>query len=332
LRSQRFFLGYLRLQCGNALLQGTLLSGLGLLSLSFSLHPCIFNGLKFGRLFGSQTGNAVFFLLDARGPDRRDLADPGAPGQVLQLSLDGRFARDRLNPAVHTGREEAFTAGFDTCHSARMTLRALRTPSFGLSQKRLALGKCPLDLEVLASGLRVTEVKPLGPYPLQLKRGAQAFGFGGRQLRLHARPHGPGQRIAANHLEACFAPSWARVDHLVIDAPELALPTHCDRLLILRRDDNRRVKKRGLHHTLHIGLTGNADAKVTARFAIVYPSRHRHGLGLSGLQHILARPRPRRSTQPEQNSPPNTSFHRAPIHRKSHSTNRIGSKASNLIG
>lgn len=213
-----------------------------------------------------------------------------------------------------------------------MALRALRAPGFGLSQKRLAPGKSPLNFEVLAGDLRVTEVKPIGPHPLQLKRGVQAFGFGGRQLRLHARPHGPGQRIAANHLETCFAPQWASVDHLVIDTPELALPTHCDRLLVLRRDGNHRVKKRGLHHTLHFGLTGNADAQIAAGFAIEYPSRHRHGLGLSGLQHILARPRPRRSTQPQQHSPPNTSFHRAPIHRKNHSTNRIGSKASNLIG
>jgi hypothetical protein len=92
LRGQRFFLGNLRLQRSDALLQGTLLSGLGLLSLSLGLHSCVFNGLKFGSLFGSQAGDAVFLLLDARGPDRSDLANPGAPGQVLQLSLDGRFA------------------------------------------------------------------------------------------------------------------------------------------------------------------------------------------------------------------------------------------------
>jgi hypothetical protein len=92
LRSQRFFLGDLCLQGGNAVLQGTLLSGLGLLNLSLGLHSCVFDGLNFGRLFGSQAGDAVFLLLDARRPDRCDLADPGAPGQVLQLSLDGRFA------------------------------------------------------------------------------------------------------------------------------------------------------------------------------------------------------------------------------------------------
>ncbi len=166
MRGQRFFLGNLRLQRSDALLQGTLLSGLGLLSLSLSLQSCVFDGLKFGRLFGSQAGDAVFFLLDARGPDRRDLADPGTPGQVLQLFLDGRFARDRLNPTVHTGREEAFTAGFDACHSARMALRALRTPGFGLSQKRLALGKSPVNFGVLTAALRVSEVKPLGPHPL----------------------------------------------------------------------------------------------------------------------------------------------------------------------
>ncbi|PUE44577.1 hypothetical protein B9Z49_18530 [Limnohabitans sp. 2KL-51] len=297
-------------------MQRKLLGRLGLLSFLLGLQLGVFDGLQFGRLFSGLAGHTVFFLLDARGPDRCDLTHPGAPRQILQLHLNGRFARNRLNLAVHAGREKAFTTGFDARHGAGMALRALRAPGFGSSQKSLALDKSPVNSGVLNAGLRIIEVKPLGPHPVQLERGTHAFGLGRRQLRLHAGPHGAGQSVAADHLEAGFALRGAAIDHLVIDATGLALPTHRDRLFIQRCDGHGRVKKRGLHHTLHIGLTGHADAQIAAGLAIDHPRSHWNGLGLSGLQYVLARPCPRRSAQPQQPSPANTCSHRTPVHRK----------------
>ena len=92
MRGLRFFLCNLHLQGRDLVLQRTLLGGLGLLGLALGLQPGVFDSLQFLGLLGSDTGNAVFFLLDARGPDGRDLTHPGAPRQILQLPLDGSFA------------------------------------------------------------------------------------------------------------------------------------------------------------------------------------------------------------------------------------------------
>ena len=311
-----FFFGNLRLQGGNFLLQGTLFGCLGLLSLALGLHPRVFDGLQYGRLFGGFTGHTVFFLLEACCLHRCHLTHPGAPRQILQLPLNGRFARNRLHLAVDSGRKETFASGFEARHGAGMVLRALCAPGFGLGQKRIASGKGPLNLGVLATGLRVGEVEPLGPHLLQRESGAHAVGLGRRQLGLHARPHGPGQGVVADHLESSLALGGATIDHLVVDAPCLSLPTDRDKLFILRRDGHSRVKKRGLHHALDIGLAGHTDAHIAAGFAVQHPDSDGHGLGLSGLQHVLTRPRPRRSAQPQQPSPPNTCSHDSPVYRK----------------
>ena len=331
MRGLGFFFGNLRLQGSNLLLQGTLFGRLGLLGLTLGLQPRVFDGLLYGRLFGGCAGHKVFFLLDACSLHRCHLTHPGAPRQILQLPLDGRVARNCLHLAIDTGREKTFAAGFETRHGAGMALLALCAPGFGLGQKRLALGKGPLNFGVLATGLRVGEVEPLGPHPLQRECSAHAVGLGSRQLGLHASPHGPGQGVVADHLESGFALRGAAIDHLVVDAPGLTLPTHRDKLFILRRDGHSRVKKRGLHHTLDIGLAGHADAQIAAGLAIEHPGSNGHGLGLSGLQHVLTRPRPRRSEQPQQPSPPHTCSHDSPVYRKKQSTYRIGSKPPNLM-
>lgn len=315
-----FFFGNLRLQGGNLLLQGPLFGRLGLLGLALGLHPRVFDGLQLGRLFGGCAGLTVFFLLDARSPDRGDLTHPGTPRQILQLAPNGGFARNRLHLAVDTGREEPFAAGFEARHGAGVALWILCAPGFGLGQKRITLGKGPLNLGVFSTGLRVGEVEPLWPHPFQLERGAQAVGLGHRQLGLHARPHGPGQGVVADHLEAGLALGRAAIDHLVVDAPSLSLPTHRDELFVLRRDGHSRVKKRGLDHALDIGLAGHADADIAAGFAIEHPGSDRHGLGLTSLQHVLTRPRPRRSAQPQQPSPPHTCSHDSPVYRKNSPT------------
>lgn len=100
MRRLGFFFGNLRLQGGNLLLQSTLLCRFGLLRLTLGLQASVFDGLQFGGLFSGGAGHTVFFLLDARGPDRRDLTHPGAPRQILQLTLDRGFARNRLHLAV----------------------------------------------------------------------------------------------------------------------------------------------------------------------------------------------------------------------------------------
>jgi hypothetical protein len=92
LRGECFFFGNLHLQGGDLVLQRTLLGGLGLLGLALGLQPGVFDRLQFGGLLGGLAGHAVFFLLDARSPDRCDFTHSGAPGQILQLPLDGGFA------------------------------------------------------------------------------------------------------------------------------------------------------------------------------------------------------------------------------------------------
>ena len=275
------------------------LSGQGLFGHLLLAQAGLFFGFDLGRLFGQQFGLAGLLLFLACDLGPRCFAHRCAPRLLIELTADRGLCRDGHRLALVGGGEETFAAGFQsTGQGARKTLGILFAPGFFLRQEVIAAAHGPLDFAVLRADFLVRHVKPFVTDAVELQGRAHTRRLGGLHGQEGVAPSTAKRRIVLHHHKLGAALGGAGVDRHIVDALELAAPSHRHRLHVLRRDVNARLKVGRLHLALDHGLALNGDFEVAHLLGVLHTRGHHHRIGLACQQLVLPGVRRPSQSQP----------------------------------